>query len=265
METIKELKEICQPHRKQNQRSKDWGYLKHRELSIYITRIILRLAGRGIKPNHISLFNILFGIAILLLIIFNEDKFLFLLFLLLFYFSFLLDKVDGEVARYQKVITLRGAYLDEVYHLFVQNGLILAVGISRFLITGEDVFLLLGLSGFLLFLLVRYNNKLRYFIYAKYKSKKDKFLIKKNLSKTEKTINAFLNIFPLRLCSIARRHDVFLFLIFLLSIFYFDLITAWFWFLIIWAAMLAINVLRFLIVNYFSIDQDVKLVDENKL
>ena len=257
METIEELKEICQPHRKKDH-PRDFGYLKHRELSIYITRAILKVAGQKVRPNHLSLFNILFGLILLSLIALTEDKSLFLVLLFLFYFSFLLDKVDGEIARYRNIVTLRGTYLDEIYHLFVQNGLILAIAINHSLIY-------LGMVGFFLFFLTRYLNKLRYSIYAKYKPERNKFSMKGDSNRAEKLLANFLNIFPLKLCSAARRHDIFLFLVFILSIFYFDSMAAWFWFLLGWSAMLLVNVLRFLILNYLFIDRDVQLIDENKL
>ena len=114
MASIKELKEICQPHRGKNH-PRDFGYLKHRELSVYITWVILKVAGGKIKANHISIFNIFFGGFLLLLVALAGSQGFSILLLLLFYFSFLLDKVDGEIARYQKNITLRGAYLDEIY------------------------------------------------------------------------------------------------------------------------------------------------------
>ena len=257
MESIKQLKEICQPHRKKEHPG-DFGYLKHRELSVYITKVILKLAGTKIKPNHISFFNILFGLIVLSLIALTEDKLFFLLFLFLFYFSFLLDKVDGEIARYQKILTLRGTYLDEVFHLFVQSGLILALAIHYSLFY-------LGVAGFFFYLLTRYIRKLRYFIYAKYKPEKNKILVKEELSAFEKLLAGCLNILPFKLCSVAHRHDIFLVLAFLLSVFYFDSMTIWFWFLFVWTAMLAVNILRFLFLNYFHIDRDVQLVDENKL
>ena len=258
METIQQLKEICQPHRKAIQKSRDRGYLWHRELSIYLTWVVLKLFGKRITPNQISAFNILFGVVLLSLIAFAENRWFFLLLLLLFYVSFLLDKVDGEVARYQKVITLRGAYLDELYHIFVQNGLILAVGINR-------DFLFFGLFGFSLYFLTRYIRKLRYFIYVKYRTEKDEFLLKQELNGFEKLLAIVLNSFPLKLCAVAHRHDIFLLLVFLSSLLYFSFTSFWFWFLSVWTAMLFINVLRFLIVNFIRIDQDVRLVDENKL
>lgn len=263
IETIKELKNICQSSKMKNRSMSDWGYLKHRALSIYITKIILKLVGRKIKPNHISIFNIFFGILILLLTASNTIPLALLL--LLFYFSFLLDKVDGEIARYKNIITLRGAYLDEIYHLFVQNGFVLAVSINRFLMKGEKVFLFLGVVGFILFFLSRYIRKVRYFIYAKSRPETGELLTKQELGRFEKLLVNFLNIFPLKLCSISRRHDVFLFLAFVLSIFCLTSIKVWFWFLMIWVAMLTIYVLRFLFLNYLFIDRDVKLIDENKL
>lgn len=265
METIKELRKICQSEKTKNPSLAGLGYTGHRVLSIYITRIILKLAGKKIKPNHISVFNILLGITVLVFIAIFENKLFLLLFLLLFYFSFLLDKVDGEIAKYQKLVTLRGTYLDEVYHIFVQNGLILALSINRFMASGENLFLFFGAAGFFLFLLSRYMRKLKYFVYAKYWPDKDEFSIKKELTKREKLFIGFLNMFLLKLCSISRRHDIFLFLALFLSVFCSGSIGIWLWFLSVWTVMLAIYVLRFLFLNYLFIDRHIQLIDENKL
>ena len=267
METIKALRDICQSPKRKNPTASDWGYLKHRFLSIYITKVVLQLGKGKIKPNSISIFNILFGIIVLALLALIQVQFLFLLLLFLFYFSFLLDKVDVEVARYQKNVTLRGEYLDIVYHLFVQNGFILVLGINRYLISGEQRFLFLGMAGYFLFFLSRYIRKLKYFLYVKYRLNKDEgqFKINKKLGRVEKLFVSVLNSFPLKLYSISRRHDAFLFLVIVLSILCFNSMTLWFWLLLIWVAMSMIYVLRFLFLNYFYIDTHIELIHKKEL
>ena len=242
METIRELRRICQIQisEKSKLRKKGmglWGYEKHRIFSIYITKAILKLTKKRIRANFISFFNILFGIIILSLIVFTGNKVFSILLLILFYFSFLLDKVDGEIARYQKRITLKGMYLDEIYHLFVQSGLILAVGTNRFLFGGGGIFLFFGVVGYILFFLIRYIRKVRYIIYAHkyryYESRKTKLLTRKDVGVGEKFISAFLNNWFFKLSAIISRHDVFLFLVIVFSVFFFNLVWFWFWLLFI--------------------------------
>lgn len=266
MESIKELKDISQASKRKKHSLGSLGYQNHRNVSIYITKFFLKISGGKIKPNHISIFNILLGLAALILITFADGPLTLSLFFVLFYFSFLLDKVDGEVARYRHLITLRGAYLDEIYHLLVQNGLVLAVGVNRFLATGNNIFLFFGIYGFILFFLVRYIRKIRLFIYAgKYKANKESFTLKMDMSGTERVVIRFLNILPLKICSLARRHDLFLATLFLLAAFCFNLFAVWFWFLIFWLVLLSIYFLRFLFLNYIFINRDIRLIDDDKL
>ena len=180
--------------------------------------------------------------------------------------SFLLDKVDGEIARYQKRITVKGLYLDEVYHLFVQNGLILAIGVNRFLVNGDNAFLCFGVVGYILFFLIRYIRKIRYIIYAhEYKSQKSIFLMEKNLRKFKKIVCTFLNSLPFRLCAIVSRHDIFLFLVIIFSVFYFSSVKIWFWLLFVWVVLSVMYFLRFLFLNYIFIDRDMDLIEKNKI
>ena len=259
MERIKELREICQSDKRKHRSLSDWGYLQHRKFSIYITFALLKIFGRKINPNCVSVFNLLFGMALLWLIATAKSQPFFVLLMLLFYFSFLLDKVDGEIARYQKRATLKGVYLDEIYHSFVLNGFILAVAASR-------GFLFLGVAGFFLFFLNRYLHKIRYFIYAqKYKLNRDKFLIDKDLSKPERWLVGFLNFLPVKLSSLARRQDIFWFLVVIVSVFFFESAPVWFWLLVFWLTMSAVYFLRFLFLHYFLIDSDIQLIDQNKL
>lgn len=95
-------------------RERPYGYrLFQRGPSIYITRFLIRTL---ITPNMVSLFSILasiFGAAVLLSPLWHIK----LIGLFFFYLHLVLDRVDGEVARYKKMFSLKGIYLDEINHL----------------------------------------------------------------------------------------------------------------------------------------------------
>jgi hypothetical protein len=105
-----------------------------------------------------------------------------------------------------------------------------------------------------------YAHKYRY-----YESQKNKLLMKKDLGRIEKLLLVFLNNWSLKLSTIISRHDIFLFLVIILSVFYFGLAQAWLWFLFIWVALSTIYFLRFLFLSYIFIDGDMQLIEENKI
>lgn len=92
--------------------------------SIYLTRLFLVT---NITANQVSAAMIIVGVIAGAVVAFGYIG----AGLALVYLSLLLDAVDGEVARYRKVFSLKGIYLDLVNHLVVFGvfflGLTLAV------------------------------------------------------------------------------------------------------------------------------------------
>src|SRR3989344_8786189 len=125
MESIGELRTICQ---QQKSEGKDFplhfGYGIHRFLSIYITRFLLLTVPR-VSPNFISLAMIVVSIMGALLLS-RQSLGLQAWGILIIYLGFLLDKVDGEIARYRQHFTAVGVYLDEIYHLIVPSLVLVA-------------------------------------------------------------------------------------------------------------------------------------------
>ena len=120
MESIHELREQLQSE-KIKQRKDTWGYCYlRRGLSIYVTRLLI---STGIRPDQITFLMLAFGVLSAVAIFFG---WIFLGFLFI-YLNILLDAVDGELARYKKVFSLRGAYLDGINHIAVPGLFFLAV------------------------------------------------------------------------------------------------------------------------------------------
>src|SRR3989344_7467067 len=115
MESIQELREKLQREKLEG-RERPWGYrLLQRGPSIYITKLFLKTP---ITPNQLTLLSIAFGItgSIFVLGLTPASKLAGIFFL---YLNLVFDRVDGEVARYKGIYSLKGIFLDELNHLLV--------------------------------------------------------------------------------------------------------------------------------------------------
>ena len=109
MESIKELRKICQETRDDVLYQRNWFDRNFtRRLSMYFTRPFLMM---GLSANQVTAISLLVGLAAGVLMVF-PDPVLWLIGIPLFYLYFVLDCVDGEIARYRKTSSLVGSYLD---------------------------------------------------------------------------------------------------------------------------------------------------------
>ena len=160
--SIREYRDICQKGKLQK-KDVPFFYKVHRLWSIYITIAFLKL---GMCADTVTMLSFCTGAAALGLLCVPYPWF-FAAGCLVYYFSFLLDKCDGEVARYTGVFSARGVYLDELYHFLINGGLFTAVGIRIFAATADSAFLIIGMAATLLCILIRIERKLHFFIYCK--------------------------------------------------------------------------------------------------
>jgi len=139
--TLAELRTIAQA----GKHADPGWYRVHRRLSIHITRLALRL---GLEADHVSALMLAAGTGAALLIaagshVANALGFGF------GYTAFLLDKVDGEVARSRGTPTMRGILLDRFHHRFVEPGLLFAMAWHEFRLWGSAWVLVAGLAAIL--------------------------------------------------------------------------------------------------------------------
>jgi len=133
MESIKELRKICQ----------EKGYQEHitlrfyRIFSIYITKIFLIFK---INPNIVSVLGFLMGIVGGYLYLNNQ----FLLGSILFLIALILDFVDGEIARYCKLSSKFGAWLDTISAHLLYPYFFFTLGLGIFFQTGIFRYVFLG-------------------------------------------------------------------------------------------------------------------------
>ncbi len=121
-ENIQELRIICQYPR----RECDTWHGKHvcRKFSIYITRIVLSL---GVSANIVTLIFFMIGILACFFLMLGTNLG-FLMGALTLQFWYLIDHVDGEVARYRKEVTITGVYFDSVVHYVVNATIFFSLG-----------------------------------------------------------------------------------------------------------------------------------------
>lgn len=139
-------------------------YVIHRKLSIYITWIFLRA---GVPTTTVSLAMMASGFVGAVLLIpsgwpWNLTGFLFL------YGAFLLDKADGEIARYRGVQTVHGILLDRFHHRLVEPCVYLAVALHEMQAGAPSILLAVGLATALLANVIEEHQQLPPFILIKH-------------------------------------------------------------------------------------------------
>ncbi|MCK4351972.1 CDP-alcohol phosphatidyltransferase family protein [candidate division WOR-3 bacterium] len=112
MESIRELRKICARSQKYHT-SPLYARKVIRHISIYITWLFLHTR---ITPNQITFLGMLVGLAGGVCLAFQK----WIIGIILLQISYILDCVDGEVARYKKISSLSGEHLDMIGHFFVQ-------------------------------------------------------------------------------------------------------------------------------------------------
>jgi phosphatidylglycerophosphate synthase len=119
--SIRRLRAICQAEKLRRPRDLT---RRHRAVSIYATWLLARTP---VTADQVTLASIAFGLAAAAFLG-AQGLAAGLLGVLLLYASFLLDQVDGEIARFRRRPTLRGVYLDELRHLVIYAAPVFALG-----------------------------------------------------------------------------------------------------------------------------------------
>ncbi len=255
MESIKELKNICQRGKREKNFLLMKGYIFHRNISIYITKALLILFPK-VKPNSVSLLMIFISLLGCVFLLYSSFI-IQITGICLVYFGFILDKVDGEIARYKNIFSLQGVYLDELYHLVIPNFVLIAF---LFFVFYNSYFLSLILVFIVFFnLMIRFNRKIALIIYIKNIKKINEGFIKFSKDKS-KLIEKIFNSFVFKIFSVVERFDLVIFYIFisilLEKIFGFYVRTE---FLIVYFILVLMYFLRWSILNYKGrIEEEIK-------
>lgn len=117
--------------------------LCRRKISFYVAYYFARL---GISSNSVTLFSLL--VAIISSSIFIIPT-MFTLVLLFFAYElvYILDNVDGELARFHGTFSKYGELLDDLSDIFIASFFVMAFGIRMYLDSNNPLFLILGNLG----------------------------------------------------------------------------------------------------------------------
>jgi len=123
----------------------NFGYYVIRPISLYFTWLILQT---GMSANQITVMHGIVGTAGAVMLGLEKIEWR-LTGLALLYFSYVLDNVDGEVARFKKQVSISGKYLDSVMHSIVNMMIFFGFGFGVYMQTGRVEMIVLGfLAGF---------------------------------------------------------------------------------------------------------------------
>lgn len=194
LESIKELREICQPKYEQVKFNSYYRIYRRffRIFSIYLTKLLLYF---NTSANFISIFGLLLGIVGSLYFYFGK----FIVGSIILQFWFLMDTLDGELARYyysknkQKNKLIRGEFWDLNFHHLVHSLVFIGLIIGLFDMTNDINMVYLGIAA-LTSLLINELIDLNKIKVLFYENKKIKSTSNKKISISKKLM--FLYTFP---------------------------------------------------------------------
>lgn len=158
------LQSICQGEKVRQDR-RPW-YVFSRRISIRITWLLLHT---GVRANQVTLLSLTLTLAAALLLAMPSAAVALggAGALVAHYF---LDKVDGEIARFRKVYSLAGVYMDELSHTFAYAGTFAGVGLhlARRAQTPAAALEVLGTAmvGALAMVMIRQNKSMGALLFA---------------------------------------------------------------------------------------------------
>ncbi|MFT5276146.1 MAG: hypothetical protein ACI9WC_002211 [Arenicella sp.] len=98
----------------------------YRVFSVPLSRLLCRTT---ITPNQVTLCQIMIGLVACLLIVLADNPWWFLFAVVLLHLSYLLDCVDGEIARYKSSSSLEGVFLDKYAHAVLMQSMFMSIGL----------------------------------------------------------------------------------------------------------------------------------------
>jgi len=163
---IATLRAIC--HKGKLERDRRWWYAGWRRISIYITWLLIHTT---ITANQVTATTVFLALAGSLLLASAPAGVAFAgAFTLIVYH--LLDKVDGDLARFRNAHSLVGVYLDEVGHGVAFAGVFLGLGSHLAWNAGssQQTMLCLGAGGVgaVALVLARLHKSAPFLLYAQY-------------------------------------------------------------------------------------------------
>lgn len=155
VESIKELRERCQKTKERPDPA--WALARLRKVSIYLTKLLLYTP---VTANQVTLLMTLVGIGSGILFLFG-DYWYSIAGALLLPLTYLLDLVDGEIARYRATASAKGTYYDGLSHAIVLPVVLVCISFGTYHISHNILMFVFGYLAALSFLLIEIENFLK--------------------------------------------------------------------------------------------------------
>jgi phosphatidylglycerophosphate synthase len=146
---VKELRSICQQPLGIARESWLSNHFA-RAISIHITRILLHTP---VTANQVTVGMILLGVAAGTLFTFG-NYWLSIIGIILLLAAYILDRVDGEIARYRKATSIQGNFLDDLYHDIVKPYIFIGISFGIYANFHTITAFILGFSASVSVLLI---------------------------------------------------------------------------------------------------------------
>ena len=153
---IKELRRICQESRYENEGGMPWFERKfYRRFSIYFTKIFLKI---GISANQATLLSLISALFGGLFLIFANNTLYLLISALFLILCLVLDRVDGEIARYTKTTSKIGKDLDLIVGTFLNPYLFACMAFGSYFVLHDIIIFAFGFLAVIINLLPALSN-----------------------------------------------------------------------------------------------------------
>lgn len=146
MRKVPSMQELRKKLAKDDHSSEGW-YLRYivRPIGAYIVKLLLYTP---ITANQVTIIMLFLGLVSAICFTLGH----FIIAGVIFWLVHILDVVDGSIARYYNKPSVRGKYLDYIYHSFTQPTILLSMGLGIFLETNIIVYLYLGILSSIFYL-----------------------------------------------------------------------------------------------------------------
>lgn len=174
VESIEELRKICAKSKTNKDWEGRWWISKFEpRIKLYMS-IVWLLLHTKISANQVTLIGLGFGILSGIMFSLGDPIYCFAASLLL-QMEYLLDTVDGHIARYRGTVSMSGTYFDIMMHYISETFIFLCAGFGLFVRFDSVIPLLTGVGAAFFFFLLKITYDLKHFallsLFIKMKSK----------------------------------------------------------------------------------------------
>lgn len=149
------LRELKIKYRSQHDKERNFDWIERNIYSSLAMPILKLLLKTRVSPNQVTGAFLVIGLLSCLLLLI-PDFICGLIAVVLLQFTYVLDYVDGALARAKNQASQKGVYLEKLFSLILGSAILFSAGLSCFFRYHNPVYISLGLSSAVSFFFMRY-------------------------------------------------------------------------------------------------------------